>query len=262
MTTLAKTNVRIRKLDAYSQGELERNPDDRWITMGNALIRSGQALTLAEKRLVALATSKIDSSKPMTMERLSYVLTAKEYAQQFQVDESTAYKLMAEGATRLFERKFTCFLPDHLSKKVGEIKKQGRWVFACDYNKRRGTVTLGFSPDVVPYLTNLKEHFTSYKLGQVSSLRSIYSWRLLELLEQFKKNKWAEYTLKDFHLSMDATEAQKKDFATVRRRMIEPAIKELESKEGWLIRWKPIKEGRKVVRLRFEFEHDPQLKLI
>ena len=37
-------------------------------------------------------------------------------------------------------------------------------------------------PDVVPLITRLEEHFTSYQLKQVSQLTSKYAIRLYELL--------------------------------------------------------------------------------
>ena len=60
---------------------------------------------------------------------------------------------------------------------------------------------------------------------------------------------------------MNASEKQKADFAAIRRKIIEPAVKELIEKDGWLIEWKPIKEGRKVTGIRFTFLKNPQHQL-
>jgi hypothetical protein len=60
---------------------------------------------------------------------------------------------------------------------------------------------------------------------------------------------------------MEATEKQEADFAAIRRKMIEPAVKELNDKDAWFITWEPIKAGRKVTALRFEFIRDEQLCL-
>ncbi|MCN5666848.1 replication initiation protein, partial [Escherichia coli] len=89
-----------------------------------------------------------------------------------------------------------------------------------------------------------------------------YSWKLLELLMRFEQNGWAEYTIEDFCASMDATEKQRENFAKVRTKIIEPAVKELVEKDGWLIEWKPVKAGRKVAKVRFEFKRDPQGRLL
>jgi plasmid replication initiation protein len=78
---------------------------------------------------------------------------------------------------------------------------------------------------------------------------------------RFKATGWAEYSIEDFATSMDATEKQKADFAKIRTKIIEPAIKELTEKDGWLIQWRPIKAGRKVKALRFDFMRNPQQRL-
>ena len=117
-------------------------------------------------------------------------------------------------------------------------------------------------PDLLRHLLGLKKQFTTYQLQQASALRSAYSWKLLELLMRFKDSGHAEYAIEDFCASMDATEKQRSDFNNIRRRMIEPAVKELQEKDGWLIQWHPIKAGRKVVGLRFDFMRNPQDRLI
>ena len=107
----------------------------------------------------------------------------------------------------------------------------------------------------------LRQQFTSYQLQQANALRSIYSWRLLELLTRFKSSGVAEYSIEDFATSMNATDKQRADFAAIRRKIIEPAVKELVEKDGWLIEWVPVKAGRKVAGVHFEFKRDPQGRL-
>jgi plasmid replication initiation protein len=80
---------------------------------------------------------------------------------------------------------------------------------------------------------------------------------LLELLTRFKFTGVAEYTVEDFATSMEATPKQQADFAKLRTKMIEPAVKELAEKDGWLIQWETIKAGRKVKAIRFTFMRNP-----
>lgn len=78
---------------------------------------------------------------------------------------------------------------------------------------------------------------------------------------RFKTTGRAEYTIEDFCKSMEATEKQKGDFAKIRTKIIEPAVKELNEKDGWLIQWEAIKTGRRVTGLRFNFMKNPQGQL-
>lgn len=78
---------------------------------------------------------------------------------------------------------------------------------------------------------------------------------------RFQSTGHAEYTIEDFCAAMEATEKQRNDFAAIRRKMIEPAVKELQEKDGWLIQWVPIKAGRKVSAVSFSFRRNPQGQL-
>ena len=60
---MAKKSALTRKVEGYDVGDVERPTGERWISMSNALIRAGHGLTLAEKRIVACAVSKLNSRR-------------------------------------------------------------------------------------------------------------------------------------------------------------------------------------------------------
>ena len=231
------------------------------VTMSNALTRAGHGLTLAEKRLIAAAISKLDSRSAFKQGYCPTVkVTAAEYAETFEVDPDTAYTQLQDSAKSLFNRSITfyqaAFRRD--GKPLQATKIQMRWVGSVKYQKGEGWIELSFWHQLTEHLLGLKKQFTSYQLKQASALRSGYSWRLMELLMRFKGSGIATYSIEDFCSSMDATEKQMANFAYIRRRIIEPAVIELTKKDGWDISWEPIKRGRKVVELRFNFKPQQQ----
>jgi plasmid replication initiation protein len=252
------------KVERYDPGNLDRVSGDRWVTMSNALTRAGHGLTLAEKRLVMLAVSKLDSrraSKPG--EVITTRVTAHEYAEVSECAMPTAYQALQDAAKNLFNRKITFFESStKRNKKTSKPHRtEMRWVGRCTYLEDQGCVELSWWPELLPSLIGLKMRFTSYQLKQASALRSIYTWRLLELLMRFQATGWAEYSIEDYTTAMNASEKQCENFNNIKRRMIEPAVKELTAKNGWLIEWWPIKKGRRVAALRFEFQRNPQGQL-
>lgn len=255
---MGKTTLQFA--ENYNAEDLNRISGDRWVTMSNALTRAGHGLTLAEKRVIMIAVSKLDSMKIMRLGEIlpSVKITAVEYAETYDVDPNTAYEALQGAAKNLFDRKLTFFEPAHKrgGRLLKPIRNDMRWVGRCQYHEGEGWVQLAWWPDLIPSLVGLRKQFTTYQLQQASALRSVYSWRLLELLMRFKSSGKAEYTIEDFCASMDATEKQRADFAAIRRKMIEPAVKELAEKDGWIIQWEPIKAGRKVKSVRFNFLRD------
>ncbi|MDF7596750.1 replication initiation protein, partial [Escherichia coli] len=252
-------------LENYDAGDLERSSGDRWVTMQNSLIRAGHGLSLPEKRIVMMAVSMLDSRKSYRPGDVPTTrITAAEYAALAECEMNTAYEALQDAAKQLYHRSITFYEPAHKrrGKDVEPTKVQMRWVGQVHYQKGEGWVELYWWPKLLPYLTNIKKQFTSYQLKQASALRSAYSWRLLELLLRFEKTGVAEYTIEDFAVSMDATPKQRENFAAIRRKIIEPAVKELNDKDGWVIQWQPIKAGRKVAKVRFTFKRDPQGRLL
>jgi len=249
----------------YNSGYIERPTGERWVTMSNALVRAGCGLTLAEKRIIALAASKLDSQKAIPVGQAPTTrITAAEYVDIAGCEPHTAYEALKTAAKHLYNRSIT-FYEAAYSRKGKPIEPtfvQMRWIGSAKYHKGEGWIELHWWHQLVPHLLGLQRRFTSYQLQQAGAIRSIYSWRLLELLMRFKSTGWAEYSIEDFCVSMDASEKQRANFNNIKRRIIEPAVKELNEKDGWIIQWQPIKAGRRVKAVRFDFEKNPQGRLL
>jgi len=245
----------MTKAELKKQESLQYVVKDSLITMSNALTRAGHTLTLAEKRIVMLAVSKLNPLKTVPGAALCTRITATEYAETFDVDMDTAYRQLQTAAKHLYNRSIMFFEPAHRrnGKPIKPARSVMRWVGRATYHEGEAWIELAWWHEILPHLMGIKKQFTEYQLKQVTALRSIHSWRLLELLMRFKSTGWAEYTIEDFAASMEATEKQRMNFNNIKRRIIEPAVKELTEKDDWQIEWHPIKAGRKVKAIRFEF---------
>jgi plasmid replication initiation protein len=225
------------------------------VTMSNALTTAAQRLSLAEKRVMMFAVGKLDTFSPNGAAAGGMVkLTAHEYAELFNLDPDTAYDQLQACAESIIQKQVWWYE----EAKRGVKKVQINWLGKAEYYKGEGTVSLWFTSHIAPHLLQLKGQFTTYQLAQASALRSVYSWRLLELLSQYAKTGWRQIELEEFHHAMETSITAKGNFKDCRLRVIEPAVKELREKDGWIIEWTPLKTGRKVTALRFEFKRDPQ----
>lgn len=264
MTATRATAKALQNYDAESTG---RKPGERWITMNNALTRASHGLTLAEKRLVMLALSKIDSRKPPPQRSMHHLgvsrISAQDFAEAYQVSTDTAYDQLQSAGKNLRKRYISFFEPasKRSGKQLHPTIVEMNWVSVVRYQRGEGWIELTWVPELLPNLMGLSKQFTSYQLGQASALRSVYSWKLLELLMRFKSTGIAQYSIEDFCHSMDATAKQREDFGKIRTKIIEPAVKELREKDHWDIEWAGLKEGRKVTGLRFTFKRNPQQPL-
>ncbi len=235
----------------------ERHLSERHVTLRNDLVAASHGLkTLAEQRVVKSCAAKLDSVR-LDQGRYKITLSADEYAETFGLDPNTAYEQLKTVSKSLLDRVIRC----EEQTKRGLKVHLDHWVSGITYHEGEAWVELRFSHEATPYLTMLRGNHTTYLLKQAAGLRSIYSWRLLEMLMQFKDTGWKQIDVEDFIKAMDAKASHAKDFGQLRRWVVEPAVKELIEKDGWLIDWHPVKAGRKVIALRFEFKRDPQGRL-
>jgi plasmid replication initiation protein len=226
------------------------------VVMSNVITRPAQGLSLAEKRILFAAIAKMGGVYGPVK------ITAQEYAETYNLPIKQAYDQLKEAGESFFDRYFSVSIPD----RKGMVRWKFRWLSAYGYQDGEGYVGLSFTNEVMPFLCELHAQFTKYKLSQASALRSIYSWRLLELFEQMKgkskdMSRWLEISIEDFWHAVEATPTHKRSFAELRRKVIEPATKELSEKDDWVIEWRAIKRGKKVATLQFSFHRNPQGRL-
>jgi len=237
-----------------------------FVNMDNALTRAAQGLKLAEKRLISSAIAKSDS---VELRKLAAALgpnsgwkvklSAQDYAETFGIDQATAYTQLREAADSIFNK----YIRTVEETRRGQKERKYRWVSGNTYHHGEGWVEVNFSPEVAPFLLGLRKEFTTYKLKHTAALRSVYTWRLMEMFAQYRNTGLVRISFDDFCHAMEAPPSCCKDFAQLRRRIIDPAVAELTGKDGLLIEWKAMKEGgRKITGLEFKFQPNPQLFLI
>lgn len=223
---------------------------DNDIRVSNVLIRGAHSLSLSEKRIIFSCLSKLNEDC-LVGGRYKFRLTAKEFAEAFEVDPDTAYSQL-KTAKKLMKK-----IARVIEETADGIKEQMFvWVSGVTYHHGEGWVEIGFSQEITPHLFEIKRSngFTCYHLKQTSALRSVYAWRLFELMMQFKKTGLLRIDIEDFYYAMEVPLSCKKDFFNLKNRVIEPAINELRSKNNMQIIWESKrKNGRKVTGLEFRF---------
>lgn len=217
------------------------------VVIGNQIVRSHQSLNLSEKRILTAAIAKM-SNKTGPVK-----ITAQEYADTFNLPIKQAYEQLKKASANIFNRYLSFSISD--SQEKNQTHWKVRWLSSYAYQDGEGYLILNFNSEIAPYLLDMSEHFTQYKLREACDLRSSHSWRMLELIQQMRGKKtdgWLDIGIDDFHHAMESKESYRKNFNNLRKYVIEPAIKELQEKRNWHIEWKPLKEsGRRVSKLSF-----------
>lgn len=217
-----------------------------YVSLSNELVRAAHGLTLTEKRVLMLAVSKLDSKAKPTPENLVSKITVLELVNEYGLDGKSAYKQAYDAVEHLMSR-YIRFRHEGLETRM-------QWVGQANYREDEGTLELEFWHKLSPMLFELKNRFTSYQLNRVGVLRSVYSWRLFELLMQFKSTGLLSIPIDEFNDALETPDSLRANFANLRNRVIEPALKEIKEKDGLDVSYEPIKAGRKVKALKFSFK--------
>lgn len=227
---------------------------DVLVTKSNYLIEASYKLSLNEQRLVLCAIAQLDGRKPLSPDKNKITVTALEFAETFDMPLKQAYEAMEMAADRLYERDIRTADPKN------KQRERFRWVSSVKYWESEAKVTLGFSVEILPYLTKLHRQFTSYALKQVANLSSAYAIRLYEFLVQFKSTGERYITVEDFRDSLELSDKYPV-FADLRRRVIDPSVEMINVSTNLKVTWEPMKTGKAITAMKFSFTEEPQKKL-
>jgi plasmid replication initiation protein len=235
------------------------------VSMSNEVIRASHDLTLSEKRLIAFClaeTDSINAYKLLESQKqagFTVKVVVRDYAECFDIEPQTAYEQIKTAAQKIFDR----YIRKKEKNKRGlEVDHFMRWVSSAKYADGQGWLELRFTPEIAPHVLALRQSFTSYRLKDIANLDTTYSWRLYELLRSWLSTGVYSPKIDEFYESMSIPPSLRKNFADLRRRVLDPAIKAINDKTDLKATYEPITEGsRKVVKLRFTVKPDLQTKL-
>ncbi|EEG7823294.1 replication initiation protein, partial [Salmonella enterica] len=148
----------------------------------NEINNTFSSLPLSARRILFMAMAQIDTRQELSRGDV-FRITAKEYAFIADIDMSVAYKQLREGAEelqasviRIPKNKLINSIQNEKSE--DKLKKKKTPTDAvrvmnitsfCDYVESEGFVEIGFSNVIEPYITMLKDSYTTQVL--LSSVR-------------------------------------------------------------------------------------------
>lgn len=225
------------------------------VTQDNALVSASYRLSLDGKRLLLLGISKVDSQKNLWKEgEYTVRIYADEWREYYGTDKRNVYRQMKEGLNDLYEANV-------IVKQSDDEGHEFRWISEQKYQTGEGWVEYSFTKNVLLFLNSLYSTFTTYKLLNVGGLRSIYSIRIYELAIQFRSTGWRKMTIDGFREALGISEDQYRLFADLKKRVILPAIKEINTKTNLVMKFELSRKGRKFSHITLFFDEKAQQQL-
>lgn len=248
-----RVSATVLGLNFYCKG----NPQIM-IIKSNTLVEAGYDLSLAEHDLLTLAINKLHKQHTGGKQVL---ISAKEFAVANQVTDNYAYQTLKAVVKTLGDKKlkFTLYrdhtrITDNEDEKLTVIKPshshftllraEYNWLQGVSYQDNLGYIILHFSDPVAFLIDRTNEAYTRYDYIKTIEFTGCSSKRLYELVQKWQDIKkipaMSVFEWKEFFGVVD----RYPKVAEFKRRVLEPAIEQINAQGEFLLKLEPIKAGR------------------
>jgi hypothetical protein len=223
------------------------------IFMANELNKQQHCLSLNEKRIIAVAASKIkrehniENSSPVMRVAISDLVNT------YGMEKKSSSKALREASETLITKHIRWV---HVNEDGSKLYNSVIWSPEVSYNPQEGYLDVALWHKIVPYLiSSPKGNFFNYSLEGADSIQSKHTWRLFEILHQWKnfKGKFIEIKWDDLAFMLELKASYANSFALTKSHIFEKAVNELKNKLPFS--YEPVRRGpsgKKVISVRFK----------
>lgn len=217
--------------------------NDLTISKANTFVEASYSMTLDEMRVLSLTLGVFNPENP----KRGFDLTVADFCKHFpDVNPEIAYVQVQKAIRKISSRWMTLQNDDKILHEVA---------FVTDriYFKKEGRFYIEFHEKLLPYIAHLKRKYTEYQLVNIGAFNSTHAIRLYELCSQYRDTGWRQTSIEDLKDWLQVTNKYSL-YADFRKRVIEPAINEINAKSDLLVDAEPIKRGRTITALKFKIQ--------
>ena len=254
ITEFEKNQKQVKALNELSK---------RKVVEHNSLITSIAKMDKTPLKMFELAVSCIDTEEP-PKDHTVYLSKAELFA-FFKVDDSNKHTRFKQAVENMQKQAFF---------KIKEKKEHGfefenivpiPYVKWTDYHDE---VTIRFSPEIMPYLINLKQNFTQHALSDLAELNSKYSIILYRWLSM-NYNQYEHYSYKGGRREeqveayrnpsismrelreMTDTVNEYKLFTNFSKKVLDKPLEEINDRTSFNIAYEKVKKGKSIDSIVF-----------
>lgn len=230
-----------------------------FIIKDNALINASYHLDLIEQRLILLAIAQSRRVGEELTATTKLKISVSDYIDTYSLQGRSVYENIKKACKTLFERQFTYTEQQEKGVRVAT----SRWVSEIAYNDKTTAIDITFAPSVVPLITMLERHFTSYNLEQVAGLNSKYAIRLYEIVIAWKSNgKTNQIGLEQLRDRLGVFDDEYQRMELFKRKVLDKSVAEINEKTKINLSYEQHKQGRKIVGFTFTVKQKSKPKKI
>lgn len=252
-----KTDKREKVLKEMLDRQHEKEIEDKRnypVVMHNDIImrnryrierNAGKSLTVPQQKLLSFLLSLIKESDT---ELRTQTFTVREFCEVCGLDYRSGkhYQSIKDAVQSLAEK--TMWLDVD-----GDREQIVHWVSDASITKGSGLISIQLDRKLTPYLLGLASgNFTKYPLHDVIRMKSRYSIPLYQLLRANAfKGTLFQLTIEDLREYLDCNSKSYENAASLKAKVLEPAVNEINSYTELRVRFELRKTGKKYTHVDF-----------
>lgn len=217
--------------------KIARYKEGLWLTKDNKLIRMHGNMTSLSYKLtnyflwLSIREGRLDNLQ----------ITTSDIKNILEYKKTGLTQLLDEESNKIMQT-----LIEIKNKDNGEWEK----MTLIPYMKyEKGVVTAKINPDLIPYITGLTSNFTKTNYTMLNSC-SYPAMRLAEICNSWANAGYAYYSIDEWRHLLGATSPSYQAMPQFRRRVLNPAVKEVSERTDYEITPIEVKAGRKVTHIK------------
>lgn len=201
-----------------------KDTEKKLVVSSNDLIHAKYTFTLWQKRVFAYMVSLINVDDTDFMMQKMYV---KDMMDFFKVKNKEDYNVIQRVPEQLYEMSMKMpYSTEKGYKRWREIRILSQFTRPEDKEPDNAYVEMKFNDDLKPHLLELKKLFSQYDIRNIIHLRSVYSFKMYELIKSSEYlGKW-EIALNDLKEMLDV-EDKYKHYGSFKLKILNQAQKDL-----------------------------------
>jgi plasmid replication initiation protein len=228
----------------------------REVRQSVALTEATYDLSRDERRiiyLVAIQCAENEVPGQISFNITDYEIKVSDYQKIFGIELNEASRDLRGAIKSIYDKSVRIHDPDESTTNEKSIEEL-RWIVGKKSLPRRGSWQITLNPLVVPHLTSLANSI-KYPIQQIVGLKNNYQYRLYDLfMAELEENNEGKRTIDVEWLRGAFCLGKSYDlYANIKKRIIEPAIVEINENTPLAIKVTENKQGRKVVSWTFKY---------
>lgn len=211
------------------------------VCQSNDLIKAQYKLPLMAKKVFAKAVARLN---PKGL-GLVASFNASEFAEDFEIEDPNLPQKIIIAANECMHMALT-------------IERPGKTIICrvfhyVEIDNKTKDIVIYFADPLKEELLDLKKNYTRYLVENIIDLSNVSHIRLFEALKS-KQNLKNSIWVVDFHDFMIDLDLPKSyyNFDNLKKKLLEPAQRELKEHTELTFTFEPVKSGRRIVKIKFQ----------